>query len=78
MQKKMRQIQNNNLIKENAILSKKIEDYEKKRDSFISDIDRKLKEAYEQEKKLRNQYDNIKKEKNSHQIMIVQFLKENI
>ena len=56
-------VQNNNLIKENAILSKKIEDYEKKRDSFISDIDRKLKEAYEQEKKLRNQYDNIKKEK---------------
>ena len=29
-------------------------------DSFISDIDRKLKEAYDQEKKLRNQYDNIK------------------
>ena len=56
-------VQNNNLIKENAILSKKIEDYEKKRDSFISDIDRKLKEAYDQEKKLRNQYDNIKKEK---------------
>ena len=56
-------VQNNNLIKENAILTRKIEDYENNRNSLISDIDRKLKDALDQEKKLRNQYDNIKREK---------------
>ena len=56
-------VQNNNLIKENALLTKKIEDYENNRNSLINDIDKKLKDVSEQEKKLRNQYDNIKKEK---------------
>ena len=56
-------VQNNNLIKENALLTKKIEDYENNRYSLINDIDKKLKDVSEQEKKLRNQYDNIKKEK---------------
>ena len=56
-------VQNNNLIKENALLTKKIEDYENNGNSLINDIDKKLKDVSEQEKKLRNQYDNIKKEK---------------
>ena len=58
-------IQNNNLIKENAILTKKIENYENDRNSLINDIDKKLKDALDQEKKLRGQYDIIKKEKES-------------
>ena len=38
-------VQNNNLIKENALLTKKIEDYENNRNSLINDIDKKLKDV---------------------------------
>ena len=75
-------IQNNNLIKENALLTKKIEDYENNRNSLINDIDTKLKDAIEQEKKLRNQYDLIKKEKQTKieqmKIMIENDKKKNL
>ena len=69
-------IQNNNLIKENAILTKKIENYENDRNSLINDIDKKLKDALDQEKKLRSQYDIIKKEKES-KIQQMKYLIEN-
>ena len=56
-------VQNNNLIDENATLTKKIEDYEINNKNAINEIDKKLKDALEQEKKYRIQYDNLKKEK---------------
>ena len=56
-------VQNNNLIAENATLTKKIEDYEINNKNAINEIDKKLKDALEQEKKYRIQYDNLKKEK---------------
>jgi len=56
-------VQNNNLIAENATLTKKIEDYEINSKNAVNEIDKKLKDALEQEKKYRMQYDNLKKEK---------------
>ena len=46
-------VQNNNLIAENATLTKKIEDYQN--NSIMSDIDKKLQEALEKEKKYKRE-----------------------
>ena len=54
-------VQNNNLIAENATLTKKIEDYQN--NSNLSEIDIKLKEALEKEKKYKEQFEKLKKEK---------------
>ena len=54
-------VQNNNLIAENATLTKKIEDYQN--NSMMSDIDKKLQEALEKEKKYKEQFEKLKKEK---------------
>ena len=54
-------VQNNNLIAENSTLTKKIEDYEN--NSIMSDIDKKLQEALEKEKKYKEQYEQLKIEK---------------
>ena len=54
-------IQNNNLIQENATLIKKIDNYQN--NNNISDIDKKLQDAIEKEKKYKEQYDKLKQEK---------------
>ncbi len=54
-------VQNNNLIAENATLTKKIEDYQN--NSIMSDIDKKLQDALEKEKKYKEQFEKLKKEK---------------
>ena len=54
-------IQNNNLIEENATLTKKIADYQN--NNTLTDIDKKLQDALEKEKKYKEQYEKIKLEK---------------
>ena len=54
-------IQNNNLIAENATLTKKIADYQN--NNTLTDIDKKLQDALEKEKKYKEQYEKIKLEK---------------
>ena len=54
-------VQNNNLIAENATLTKKIEDYQN--NSIMSDIDKKLQDALEKEKKYKEHFEKLKKEK---------------
>ena len=54
-------IQNNNLIQENATLIKKIDNYQN--NNNISDIDKKLQDALDKEKKYKEQYDKLKQEK---------------
>ena len=54
-------VQNNNLIAENATLTKKIEDYQN--NSTMSDVDKRLQEALEKEKKYKEQFEKLKKEK---------------
>ena len=54
-------VQNNNLIAENATLTKKIDYYQN--NNNLSDIDKKLQEALEKEKKYKEQYDQLKQEK---------------
>ena len=54
-------VQNNNLIKENATLTKKIDNYQN--NNNISEIDNKLQDALEKEKKYKEQYDKLKQEK---------------
>ena len=54
-------IQNNNLIQENATLIKKIDNYQN--NNNISDIKKKLQDAIEKEKKYKEQYDKLKQEK---------------
>ena len=50
-------IQNNNLISENSILEKKIEEYQN--DSHVSDVDIRLQDALEEEKKLKSEIENV-------------------
>ena len=54
-------VQNNNLIAENAILTKKIDYYQN--NNNLSDVDKKLQDALEKEKKYKEQYDKLKQEK---------------
>ena len=54
-------IQNNNLIQENATLTKKINNYENNNTSL--DIDKKLQDALDKEKKYKEQYEQLKQEK---------------
>ena len=54
-------VQNNNLIAENAKLTKKIEDYQNA--NCVSEIDKKLKDALEKENKYKEQYEKLKLEK---------------
>ena len=54
-------VQNNNLIKENATLTKKIDNYQN--NNNLSEIDKKLQDALEKEKKYKEQYDKLKQEK---------------
>ena len=54
-------VQNNNLIKENATLTKKIDNYQN--NNNLTEIDKKLQEALEREKKYKEQYDKLKQEK---------------
>ena len=54
-------VQNNNLIKENATLTKKIENYQN--NNNLTEIDKKLQDALEKEKKYKEQYDKLKQEK---------------
>ena len=54
-------VQNNNLIQENATLIKKIDNYQN--NNNITDIDKKLQDALDKEKKYKEQYDKLKQEK---------------
>ena len=54
-------VQNNNLIAENATLTKKIDYYQN--NNNLSDVDKKLQDALEKEKKYKEQYDKLKQEK---------------
>ena len=54
-------VQNNNLIAENATLVKKIDFYQN--NNTISEIDTKLQDALDKEKKYKEQYEKLKKEK---------------
>ena len=54
-------IQNNNLIAENTTLTKKIENYQN--NNTLSDIDKKLQDALDKEKKYKEQYEKLKQEK---------------
>jgi hypothetical protein len=54
-------VQNNNLIKENATLTKKIDNYQN--NNNLSEIDKKLQDALEKEKKYKEQYEKLKQEK---------------
>ena len=54
-------VQNNNLIAENATLVKKIDFYQN--NNSISEIDKKLQDALDKEKKYKEQYDKLKQEK---------------
>ena len=54
-------VQNNNLIAENATLVKKIDFYQN--NNSILEIDKKLQDALDKEKKYKEQYDKLKQEK---------------
>ena len=54
-------VQNNNLIAENATLVKKIDFYQN--NNSISEIDQKLQDALDKEKKYKEQYEKLKQEK---------------